>query len=190
MQRVGAALADLLGERSQNNSYVKHIFSIWLYASAAQRQVMSVLSRLGFCSSYSSVAGLGDDLPKDPSATANAHTERVSTTTTSPNSPDNPDKTPSREEPEVDSDLEWLDGEDPGPNACGPQRPGHGNRGRDASTSRIAPTGPSCEAESSATDVSAIAANGEDSPTPAGPQAEVNGDSGWYLLGCNAGRKV
>ncbi|KAI0348964.1 hypothetical protein OH77DRAFT_1539864, partial [Trametes cingulata] len=55
--RVGAAMTDLLGERSQNNSYVKHVLGLYLYATGAQRQIISVLSNLGFCSSYPSIAG-------------------------------------------------------------------------------------------------------------------------------------
>ncbi|KAI0363846.1 hypothetical protein BV20DRAFT_957447 [Pilatotrama ljubarskyi] len=54
---VGTAMTDLLGERSQNNSYVKHIVGLYLYATGAQRQIISVLSNLGFCSSYPSIAG-------------------------------------------------------------------------------------------------------------------------------------
>ncbi|KAI0350723.1 hypothetical protein OH77DRAFT_1514255 [Trametes cingulata] len=57
LNRVGAAMTDLLGERSQNNSYVKHVLGLYLYATGAQRQIISVLSNLGFCSSYPSIAG-------------------------------------------------------------------------------------------------------------------------------------
>ncbi len=50
-------MTDLLGERSQNNSLVKHFKGLYLYASGVKRQVISVFSRFGFCSSYPSIAG-------------------------------------------------------------------------------------------------------------------------------------
>ena len=53
-------MVDLLGERSQNNSFVKHVLGLYLYATGAQRQLISVLSSLGICSSYPSIAGSGD----------------------------------------------------------------------------------------------------------------------------------
>ncbi|KAH9934407.1 hypothetical protein B0H21DRAFT_77941 [Amylocystis lapponica] len=56
-QRVGACIVDLLGERSQNNSYMKHVLGLYLYATGAQRQVLSVLSHLGLCSSYPTLVG-------------------------------------------------------------------------------------------------------------------------------------
>ncbi len=52
-----ASILDLLGERSQANSYVKHLFGLYLYTSGAQRQVISVLNSLGKCSSYPALAG-------------------------------------------------------------------------------------------------------------------------------------
>ncbi|PSS33977.1 hypothetical protein PHLCEN_2v1985 [Hermanssonia centrifuga] len=55
--RVGAALLLLLGERSQANSYSKHVIGLYLYATGAQRQVISVLNSLGICSSYPTLAG-------------------------------------------------------------------------------------------------------------------------------------
>ncbi len=55
---MAASILDLLGERSQANSYVKHLFGLYLYASGAQRQVISVLNSLGKCSSYPALAGM------------------------------------------------------------------------------------------------------------------------------------
>ncbi len=54
---MGAALLLLLGERSQANSYGKHVIELYLYATGAQRQVISVLNSLGICSSYPTLAG-------------------------------------------------------------------------------------------------------------------------------------
>ncbi|KZT69353.1 hypothetical protein DAEQUDRAFT_646439, partial [Daedalea quercina L-15889] len=47
----------LLGERSQRNSYGRHVLGLYLYATGAQRQTISVLSRMGVCSSYTTIAG-------------------------------------------------------------------------------------------------------------------------------------
>ena len=55
-------MTELLGECSQNNSLVKHLMGLYLYATGAQRQLMSVLSTLGICSSYPSIAGSGGAL--------------------------------------------------------------------------------------------------------------------------------
>ncbi|KAH9929201.1 uncharacterized protein B0H18DRAFT_1154576 [Fomitopsis serialis] len=55
--RVGSALMTLLSERSQKNSYGRHIVGLYLYASGAQRQNISVLSQIGICSSYTTIAG-------------------------------------------------------------------------------------------------------------------------------------
>ncbi|KAI0069829.1 hypothetical protein K474DRAFT_1747000 [Panus rudis PR-1116 ss-1] len=64
--RLGASLLSLLGERSQQNNYVKSVFSLYLYASGAQRQIIAVLSRLGLCSSYTALVGSRplEDMPK------------------------------------------------------------------------------------------------------------------------------
>ncbi|KAH9836596.1 uncharacterized protein C8Q71DRAFT_707708 [Rhodofomes roseus] len=67
-QRVGAALMSLLGERSQNNSYAKHVVGLYLYASGAQRQTISVLSHIGICSSYTSIAGTSSTTRDHPDA--------------------------------------------------------------------------------------------------------------------------
>ncbi|KAI0075557.1 hypothetical protein K474DRAFT_1599581 [Panus rudis PR-1116 ss-1] len=55
--RLGESLLLLLGERSQQNNYAKHVLSLYLYASGAQRQIISVLSKIGLCSSYTALNG-------------------------------------------------------------------------------------------------------------------------------------
>ncbi|KAH9840190.1 uncharacterized protein C8Q71DRAFT_746208 [Rhodofomes roseus] len=55
--RVGTALMGLLAERSQQNSYGRHVLGLYLYATGAQRQCISILSHLGICSSYTAIAG-------------------------------------------------------------------------------------------------------------------------------------
>lgn len=45
----------LLGEYSQQNIFTRQIMGLYLYASGAQRQVISVMSHLGISESYSSV---------------------------------------------------------------------------------------------------------------------------------------
>ncbi|KAJ3540608.1 hypothetical protein NM688_g6203 [Phlebia brevispora] len=56
-KRIASVMITLLGERSQRNSYAKHVIGLYLYAAGAQRQVMSVCSSLGISSSYSTIAG-------------------------------------------------------------------------------------------------------------------------------------
>ncbi|KAH9949018.1 hypothetical protein B0H21DRAFT_787435 [Amylocystis lapponica] len=67
-KRMGACMVDLLGERSQNNSYMKHVLGLYLYATGAQRQVLSVLSHLGLCSSYPTLVGTRSALFEGSSA--------------------------------------------------------------------------------------------------------------------------
>ncbi|KAI0072891.1 hypothetical protein K474DRAFT_1700685 [Panus rudis PR-1116 ss-1] len=55
--RLGASLLSLLGERSQQNNYSKSVFSLALYASGAQRQIIALLSAIGFCGSYTGLVG-------------------------------------------------------------------------------------------------------------------------------------
>ncbi|EJF62114.1 hypothetical protein DICSQDRAFT_44032, partial [Dichomitus squalens LYAD-421 SS1] len=57
--RVGTALVDLLGQRSQNNSYVCYIMGLYLYATGASRQTLSLLSSLNVATSYSALVGSG-----------------------------------------------------------------------------------------------------------------------------------
>ncbi|KAF7795491.1 hypothetical protein EIP86_006653 [Pleurotus ostreatoroseus] len=56
-KRIASAALTLLGERSQRNSYMKHVMGLYLYASGAQRQVISVCSSLEVSSSYQTIAG-------------------------------------------------------------------------------------------------------------------------------------
>ncbi|KAL1683059.1 hypothetical protein EV122DRAFT_286615 [Schizophyllum commune] len=67
---VTAAYASLLlGEHSRENSYFRHIFGLYLYASGATRQLITVLNHLGVSVSYVTLAGRGgkslawDDMP-------------------------------------------------------------------------------------------------------------------------------
>ncbi|KAH9839465.1 uncharacterized protein C8Q71DRAFT_821461 [Rhodofomes roseus] len=42
--------------RSQKNNYARHIFGLYAYASGAKRQMIELLSHLGLCSSYNTLA--------------------------------------------------------------------------------------------------------------------------------------
>lgn len=105
---------DLLGERSQNNSYIKHVLGLYLYATGAQRQVLSVLSHLGLCSSYPTLVG---------THTSHLRTEKtnVPDSNSSEDEENDPDYEPGEEESsgsEPESELSstgeglWLDSED------------------------------------------------------------------------------
>ncbi len=67
-QRIGTSMSDLLGERSQNNSLTKHVITLYLYATGAKRQLISVLHKWGLCSSYPAIAGsiTANDIPDPP----------------------------------------------------------------------------------------------------------------------------
>ena len=54
---MGTVILGLLGQQSQNNSFVKHMLGLYLYATGAQHQLISILTNLGLCSSYVSIAG-------------------------------------------------------------------------------------------------------------------------------------
>ncbi|KAI0349390.1 hypothetical protein OH77DRAFT_1440446, partial [Trametes cingulata] len=54
---IGSALLILLRARSQRNSYVGHVMGLYLYATGASRQLVSVLSHMGLSSSYQTLAG-------------------------------------------------------------------------------------------------------------------------------------
>ncbi|KAH9910452.1 uncharacterized protein BXZ73DRAFT_83560 [Epithele typhae] len=56
-RRIGTVLVDLLGERSQKNSLIKHINALYFYATGTSRQSISVASALGICSSYTTIVG-------------------------------------------------------------------------------------------------------------------------------------
>ncbi|KAL1699001.1 hypothetical protein EV121DRAFT_217137 [Schizophyllum commune] len=49
----------LLGERSQHNSWFKHVFGLYLYSEGASRQLITVLNHLGITVSYTTLAGGG-----------------------------------------------------------------------------------------------------------------------------------
>ncbi|KAI0814766.1 hypothetical protein BC629DRAFT_1435903 [Irpex lacteus] len=62
--RIGTAMLTLLGERSQQNSYFKHVIATYLYATGASRQALSVIAHLGISSSYPTIAAGSSDLPQ------------------------------------------------------------------------------------------------------------------------------
>ena len=99
-----ATVVELLGQRSQQNSWLKHLFGLYLFATGTQRQTIAVLSSWGVCSSYSTLAGTQnssaskksvqdnnhDDKSESPSATSNlplSHevSDNISVTETSTN---------------------------------------------------------------------------------------------------------
>lgn len=56
---AASAAVNLLGERSQSNSYCRHVLGLYLYSTGATRQQISVLNHLGFSVSYPTLAGRG-----------------------------------------------------------------------------------------------------------------------------------
>lgn len=58
----------LLGERSQQNSYAKHVIGLYLYATGASRQAISVAAHLGIASAYQTIAAGSDDVDKSQEA--------------------------------------------------------------------------------------------------------------------------
>ncbi|EJF61026.1 hypothetical protein DICSQDRAFT_41746, partial [Dichomitus squalens LYAD-421 SS1] len=56
-RRIGFAMTNLLGERSENNSLARHLVGLYMYVSGASRQLISIMSRIGVSSSYASIAG-------------------------------------------------------------------------------------------------------------------------------------
>ncbi|KAJ7932234.1 hypothetical protein B0H13DRAFT_1593550 [Mycena leptocephala] len=67
---TSAALA-LFGEYSHKNNYSQRIMALYLYASGAQRQTISVMSHLGICESY-------QNLTHKPRTSTKRRTRRVS----------------------------------------------------------------------------------------------------------------
>ncbi|KAL1721533.1 hypothetical protein EV715DRAFT_271156 [Schizophyllum commune] len=59
----------LLGERSQHNSWFRHVFGLYLYSEGASRQLITVLNHLGITVSYVTLAG-GGALPALPETSA------------------------------------------------------------------------------------------------------------------------
>ncbi|KAA1476504.1 hypothetical protein DENSPDRAFT_785151 [Dentipellis sp. KUC8613] len=56
---VTSVIVNLLGQRSQNNNYMQHVLGLYLYATGATRQQISVLNHLGLSVSYTTLAGRG-----------------------------------------------------------------------------------------------------------------------------------
>ncbi|KZV77056.1 hypothetical protein PENSPDRAFT_730775 [Peniophora sp. CONT] len=59
-QAVIWAVINLLSNRSQKNSYTRHVIGLYLYASGASRQQISVFNHLGLSTSYVTIAGRGN----------------------------------------------------------------------------------------------------------------------------------
>ncbi|KAH9161003.1 hypothetical protein EDB89DRAFT_1861941 [Lactarius sanguifluus] len=51
---------NLLGARSQKNSYARHVMGLYLYSTGATRQQISVMNHLGLSVSYVTLAGRGN----------------------------------------------------------------------------------------------------------------------------------
>jgi hypothetical protein len=51
---------NLLGARSQKNSYARHVMGLYLYSTGATRQQISVMNHLGLSVSYVTLAGGGN----------------------------------------------------------------------------------------------------------------------------------
>ncbi|KAI0707558.1 hypothetical protein C8T65DRAFT_576601 [Cerioporus squamosus] len=73
---IASSTLTLLHARSQRNSYFTHVLGLYLYATGAQRQTISVLSHLGLSSTYQMLAS---DTESD---TAAAHPPSVPTPAT------------------------------------------------------------------------------------------------------------
>ncbi|KAI4520861.1 hypothetical protein K525DRAFT_270399 [Schizophyllum commune Loenen D] len=68
----------LLGERSQYNSWFRHVFGLYLYSQGASRQLITVLNHLGISMSYVTIVGRGGNLgavPERPEVAAQDGTE-------------------------------------------------------------------------------------------------------------------
>ncbi|EPQ54726.1 hypothetical protein GLOTRDRAFT_106364 [Gloeophyllum trabeum ATCC 11539] len=81
------AALQCLSEFSRSNNYTKRIFSVYFYASGAQRQTLSILSHIGLTESYSNLIDksrpmkLATDLDPAPSAPAALAASQGTTTT-------------------------------------------------------------------------------------------------------------
>ncbi|KAN0130508.1 hypothetical protein V8E53_011594 [Lactarius tabidus] len=53
-------ILNLLGARSQKNSYAQHVMGLYLYSTGASRQQISVMNHLGMSVSYVTLAGQGN----------------------------------------------------------------------------------------------------------------------------------
>jgi hypothetical protein len=56
LQLIGTVVEALLGEYSRQNSDPRKTRTLYAYATGAQRQLISILSHLGICESYTSLA--------------------------------------------------------------------------------------------------------------------------------------
>lgn len=65
LEIAASSIVNLLGERSQSNSYCRHVLGLYLYSTGATRQQISVLNHLGFSVSYPTLAGRGGKMGVD-----------------------------------------------------------------------------------------------------------------------------
>ena len=61
-----SAFASCLSEFSRSNNLLKRLFGLYLYATGAQRQVLSVLSHTGMAESYSNLTAKPSKTRKNP----------------------------------------------------------------------------------------------------------------------------
>nr|VWO97743.1 Pre-mRNA-splicing ATP-dependent RNA helicase PRP28 (EC [Ganoderma boninense] len=107
-RRVATTMVSLLGERSQNNSFVKHMMSIYMYASGTSRQLITILANLGWCSSYPSIVGSGHAAPEVPDtpSPADPRTGKDDVDDDESSDSDDPDWLPDESETEDEDDSE------------------------------------------------------------------------------------
>ena len=71
-QVITSVATQLLGEHSHSNNFVKRIMTLYMYASGAQRQAITVISHLGISESYNNLIAKASKPrpPKDHSRTS------------------------------------------------------------------------------------------------------------------------
>lgn len=83
---MATAALTLLGERSQQNGYFKHVITLYLYATGASRQAISVLAHLGVGSSYTTIAASNNEAKVDSEPQPKLHSEVTLTSESTPSS--------------------------------------------------------------------------------------------------------
>lgn len=99
-------MIDLLGQRSQQNSWLKHLFALYLYATGTQRQTIAVLSSWGLCSSYSTLAGTSTKPSSDKTESQKETTLEPAPTGDSTSTP--PLLEPTSSPPMIDSESDSI----------------------------------------------------------------------------------
>lgn len=74
---------NLLGVRSQKNSYARHVMGLYLYSTGASRQQISVMNHLGLSVSYITLAGRGNKAENLLASKSNLASRVTSTASTS-----------------------------------------------------------------------------------------------------------